>query len=811
MNYCKYIKGLIVALLLLLLGVGCKEVVYIEDDQDDDLLKVGLVLSDFTKETATRALDPIRDNLIREIDMFLFLEKNGQFYFDSYIPVDPKDIKDNTSDGKSKTIIANFIKPTVRMELVVLANSRACIPNNLQQGVTTRETFFKSVKFSLPADYKWKANNDSSFVPFPMFGTTGPMLISGSGGLNVVYMNRALAKVSVSVDRWINDFALKKVHLIDVNTQGLVGPINTVPTPPITHKGPVTYDIPNGDYNFEDVIYMMERDEPALDQGNSITRIVLEGVYKGELTWYRLDFGYPARKPSTDGGFNEAYMVYSKISRNKNYRFNIGAVYKKGYGSLNEAANGVSIQFNESFKVDYTVDDMYYYSDGITYAELSNNRFNLYGSPAPEYSVNIRSNRAWQAVVPSEYPWLSITEGESGAASTPGTIKFAVQPLPANVGVRYGKIEVFLGTVNRVIEVVQFGECYTIPSNTISGVDYEFQVQSKAQPIGKTMNEYMNLPDNMPIGFDSSFAPWLQKSTIDANSCVALNTGGKSDWRLPTYLESRAIVNYWGNNINIFCDPDSFVSRTAPYYIGSGRTRGDYEEDDYTYTSSYEIATLEFSLFGPGTGDRFGYSYNKVSYYGYVETHRFQNRALCVRSDKDIYKPKSIQPSVANGLTSELYIAAESIHNAGGVFLDKLQYNPYGNEVNYYAYANLQDGDNTQSKPRPYPARPFSCAKLGEVNYGGYSDWRLPTYDELLAMHKTINTPELEKEYGFPAWNSRCKCSFLTSETTSDNKYVYLHVYGNSKDDVKLLKNTYPLNTTVETIGMFVRCVRGNQ
>lgn len=188
---------------------------------------------------------------------------------------------------------------------------------------------------------------------------------------------RMLAKVDIH-NKVSDIFTLQKVMLYNMNRNGLIvadenytaTPLvkPNLPTSILKITSPITYDFTtlnvNNEMNGE--VYLFESAAAVEDQIATSPRIIVEGIYEGEKTYYPIDFTYSKYMGAGSSTYRGTLMP---IIRNYQYIFMIERVYGPGFGTAEEAlnfpgsfTNGIAykiLEYNREFT------DIYYNSSEI--------------------------------------------------------------------------------------------------------------------------------------------------------------------------------------------------------------------------------------------------------------------------------------------------------------------------------------------------------------------------------------------------------------------------------------------------------------
>ncbi|MFT4170277.1 MAG: fimbrial protein [Dysgonomonas sp.] len=201
----------------------------------------------------------------------------------------------------------------------------------------------------------WLSDYSNSYTAIPMYGEIKNPTVT-SGTISNILLKRMLARIDVEVDTNVTDFILEKVHLCNYNTVGMVTPLKNISPLDEVNMSPAT--VPNIElpgspqtgvsdaiiYSGNAVVQDIYTFESAAASDNNETSrqnatcLIIEGKYKGQTYFYRVDFTYDN---STSNLSN-----YMPLLRNYKYEVKIINAAGIGYDSANEAFNSYSVISN---------------------------------------------------------------------------------------------------------------------------------------------------------------------------------------------------------------------------------------------------------------------------------------------------------------------------------------------------------------------------------------------------------------------------------------------------------------------------------
>ncbi len=303
---------------------------------------------------ASKTLPATEENRVRTVDILVF-EAGGNF---NYI-TSATNITGN-NDNSVQTFTATLA--TGSADLMLLANAREQIEASFG-GQIPKGTLRSDIeeKITLFHSGKWVADaTDPDYRPIPMWGEKKNVLIEANTsftGANRISMSRMLARVDVTLAAAVQpDFKLKEVYLYHPYTIGRI-----IPDPAgwnaIDHQAVrpsllpdwsagnsyLLYDTEVTDTGCEAEIYTFEAPAGSTADFTDNTFLVIGGEYKGEMSYYRIDFA------RTEASVTD----YLPILRNHKYRVSIEEIPDKGFSTHQLAAQSLPMNIN----VEVTVQD----------------------------------------------------------------------------------------------------------------------------------------------------------------------------------------------------------------------------------------------------------------------------------------------------------------------------------------------------------------------------------------------------------------------------------------------------------------------
>lgn len=282
-----------------------------------------------------------------------------------------------TNDGNGNVVIKLALTKGKYNRLVLIANANAQVAS-LNRGDELSK--LEELEYQ-HATGKWNVSTPD-YIPMSgeiIAGTSNGFVVED--GRSKVYKDikliRMLAKVDVQ-NKASDVFTLQKVMIYNMNRNGLIVadenysatplPIPNLPASLQKIASPIAYDFTalNVSNEMNGEIYLFESTAAVEDQIVTSPRIIVEGIYEGEKTYYPIDFAYSAYMGP---GSNANRGTLMPIIRNYHYVFMIERVYGPGFGTAEEAlnypgsfTNGIAYKILE---YDREFTDIYYNSSGI--------------------------------------------------------------------------------------------------------------------------------------------------------------------------------------------------------------------------------------------------------------------------------------------------------------------------------------------------------------------------------------------------------------------------------------------------------------
>ena len=477
------IHTILTGVFLVLILVGCRNEEFSENRGDEEMtVQFSLQLP----YAETRGLGEADESEVREIDVLMFEPKGtgvgtGEFF---------TRISCNSSitDEGGKPRIVKF-EARLRQgtyNLWIFANAKDRIDNAMLNGGLSgkNESAVSAIlDKSLPAGGKWITDmNVSGYQPIPMWGKADGVEINETtnlSGVKAVGMHRMLARADVRVSA--ANFRLESVHLYNYLTYGQMAPVpdnwntgnniavkSSEPPTAVRTRGPLTYD--NGTISANACtgeIYLFETSHSKPNNGGAKDRsertcLVVGGKWDeygngfsdDPTTYYRMDF-------STGTGSAE---TFKDVLRSHQYTFDITKVESEGYGSKEDAFNGVSRLI--ATVSEWNTAEQHVASEEQYFLRVSGDEL-LLSAQGGEKEVTmetdhpdgVRIDAATIEYDPPGTPWITLATKGGSAGSGNWTVGIDAG-INSGTTERRAVIDVKAGNITKKINLAQKGEYY---------------------------------------------------------------------------------------------------------------------------------------------------------------------------------------------------------------------------------------------------------------------------------------------------------------------------------------------------------------
>ena len=381
--------------------------------------------------TDTRSMANGNEDAVREIDLLLFDATKTAPTFLERISLSSSQL---TQVGTTVTFRAKMNTRTQSTLIMAVANASAVLDglNWISTSSTKREILGSLIARqtgSTPGDWKWNAASDNTFTPIPMYGEKQVSSISPAmAAIAGVSLTRMLARIDVS-NSATSDFTLKKIHLVNHYISGFV-------SPPFDDDGVIypdrdpyvigadkkegganalsyAHDDNSAITSYEGEIYAFEAtktsDSDESARQNS-TCLILEGEYKGNTYFYRVDFTAYSESPDlTD-------IAYLPLKRNCKYSVDITSVEGIGYIDIDKAIQSYTMISNMKTRIiPYELSSLKsIVYNGQYMLGIGTDEMTLPSSGTPGYVANIpvltNYTGGWTATIVEGADWLTFTD-----------------------------------------------------------------------------------------------------------------------------------------------------------------------------------------------------------------------------------------------------------------------------------------------------------------------------------------------------------------------------------------------------------------
>ncbi len=511
------------------------------------------------KTPATRSMDGLPENEVKTVDMLVF-DASGSVPVLSECVAGTVSENASAGSGASTVYTAKFtakLSPLEDAQVVIVANAAArvaAVKDGFTAGATTKSEVLEALTFSKTGAWP-AADGDGNYTPVPMYGETGVMDITAGMQIDNIEMRRMLARIDIrNTDAAAVSFTLEKVHLCNYNTAGNIAPkwnpatgailapctppdlSASLPAAPAKQTGganAITYDytaaVSDG---LAGEVYAFE--SPAADDADEDTRknstcLVLEGLYKGNKAFYRVDFTYER------SGSNTNYMP---LLRNYKYDVQILLADGPGYTSLDDAINSYTVLSNLKTR-------LIYYDMSDVRDIVFNGQYMLgVGDDAPAVSKEAQdlslkvftdNPNGWQATIkPHTGSWLTFASGNATESGTPGSgvadlgLKVALNPGPES---RTATILLTADRLNQEVVVTQSNELGLAIRLKMTRSSNDYQFSAYYAPFGMRLfyfgarpNTWCLETDNVPAAevIASYDAPYYNTGHINKDEPLTI-------------------------------------------------------------------------------------------------------------------------------------------------------------------------------------------------------------------------------------------------------------------------------------------------
>ncbi len=426
--------------------------------------------------TNTRSMDGNPENEVQSVDVLVFKVSGTT---ETFAECATGIVAGNaaTGTGENTVYTAEFkatLTAAASSRIVLVANAAvrvAALKGGWTAGTTTKQEVLASLTITQTAAW---GTATGSHTPIPMYGETGTVTITGGMRIDNVELRRMLARIDVkNTPAAAANFTLEKVHLCNRNTAGRIAPawnatgqLLATSTTPNTHPSPGTQTGAGSAlaYTYSGTglvgdIYAFEA-AAASDASETARKnapcLVLEGLYNGNKTYYRVDF--------TFDGENGTARAYMPLLRNYKYDVSVLLAEGIGYGSIADALDSYTVVSNLKTRIihydmgvirDIAFDGQYMLGVNEAAPALS--------KEARDYELQVFTDnpKGWTATInPHTGSWLTFAAGgatQTGAKDAPRSLMLR---LAANAtgNARTAEIVISADRLRKVVTVTQTDE-----------------------------------------------------------------------------------------------------------------------------------------------------------------------------------------------------------------------------------------------------------------------------------------------------------------------------------------------------------------
>lgn len=424
----------------------------------------------------TYALNESDENQLNSIEILLF-DTNGDY---TYQPIYSNTINTDPGNSRIKTFTVRVPEGTYNM--VILANARLAVSNNLSSFSEgdLKASILEKLIFTNTG--KWIANPVAEgYRLIPMFGEIPSITIDASTSFNTpVNMVRMISKIDVALTHTnaTNNFKLEDIRLYNYNDKGYIAPtganwnqsqsiVTEASVPPSSNLtlGPLVYSgtaITTTDISSIGEIYTFEAIKANTASFSNATCLVIGGIYTGDSqpTYYRIDFAQTASSTTT----------YLSLLRNHHYKVNVTQISGPGQPTPTDAFNSRPVnikaeivEWNDAQMSNVVFDGQYML--GVSVGEFNLPRdAHTHLSDGNSLSITTDYPSGWTVdkIVDTEganISWLSLvstTGSPISSGATNVTTNAKLKLLENTSGVtRIGFIHLKAGRLDYVIKVTQ--------------------------------------------------------------------------------------------------------------------------------------------------------------------------------------------------------------------------------------------------------------------------------------------------------------------------------------------------------------------
>lgn len=439
MKQYNILTRIISAIILLLCIMGCTDESIISGViPAENKITVKMTIPGLEIPMLTRSgEDKIWERKIKEVDL-MFFDNSEVSRLISHVHI--TNISQETYEDEHRAwfnlILGDDPALSLTSVVAVIANAHDAVAKAWGYGSYNieKKTFLQYLQFETSG--RWNTTS-KDYIPMPMYGEVYVNGIYKGVPVPNIEMKRMLARIDVENKVNGSIFKLEKIHLANYRTSGFIAPAWSHHTGLIIGEWEHTYPysrnmdpmVPSGftvnppiEYSYsqydnlpgplmEGLIYTYEAPKAT---PNEKVCLVLEGLYKGVRTYYRVDF-------TSDREAHEDYEVFRgddvPLYRNHKYVVAITAAEGIGYPSFDEAIKASSVLSN--LKTSILIVDMAGINnivyDGQYFMGTEKKVIDVPWKTSKELKVKIVSDYqgSWEAEIldPEKAYWLKFANG----------------------------------------------------------------------------------------------------------------------------------------------------------------------------------------------------------------------------------------------------------------------------------------------------------------------------------------------------------------------------------------------------------------
>lgn len=448
-----------------------------------DRVEVSFVMN-VPAATVTRSLSVNQENAIKTLDVIVFSNQSGGTTY-AYT-AHATNLTASGTNGEKTSAKVYLQKSASSAELysfVFLANLRTEIDNvSASFAGKTKDEILEMITFD--ASSAW---NTSTPRYLPMTGgiDTSMQISDNTSSLGSIAMVRSVAAVDIILNpadpdnkdytaQGFTNFKLQDVKIYNASNKGYAAPDDNNMSSDVAFQPTVSSSFgittiahtSSGQKQLLREAYIAERANTNRSGGSFVsnidesdqTYVILSGYYKGELSWYRVDF---VKNDETGERWD--------ILRNFRYRFLITSVSGAGYSTESAAAQGPAINIEVDLVVENEGNNDYVVYNGQYYLTVNEKEFSFTREELQSHEdqnkliISTNYSGGWSIYSIKDESgndvssWFSIDGSASGSANTDGIVYLFLEPNTGSAS-RTAYITVKAGTLSQTVVVTQSNE-----------------------------------------------------------------------------------------------------------------------------------------------------------------------------------------------------------------------------------------------------------------------------------------------------------------------------------------------------------------